>query len=142
MTLASKLSEQKTEGMTLMKRLTTALLASAMLLGLAAPAGAMTGDRTESADARLARVTQRVKERLDLDTEMYGSFRGDLSEQELGTVWSLNWSGSGASLNVEALEDGTVVGLWRNDGEEDVTYGAGLPRFTAVDTAAAKQAAE
>lgn len=100
---------------------------------------------SESADERLARVTQTVKETLELDTEAYTEFSGYVYEQELGNVWSLRWSGSGASLSIEALEDGTVVG-YRLSTDEPVTpyyyYGASLPRLPKVDAAAAKRAAE
>lgn len=121
-----------------MNRILSFLLAVLLIAGLCVPAmGA-----SESADARLARVTQAVKDALDLDTEIYTDFRGDVYEQELGTVWSLRWSGDGTSLNVEALEDGTVLGYQRND--SDTYYysrGNALPTLPKVDAAAAKTAA-
>lgn len=104
----------------------------------AAPSEASAG----TADERLTRVTQAVKDVLDLNTEDYAEFRGTVHEQELGTVWSLSWSGDSKSLNVEALEDGTVVSYWRNDGDENYVYTPGLPRFPKLDTAAAQKAAE
>ncbi len=123
-----------------MHRLISFLLSTLLLAGLCVPAMAA----SESADARLARVTQTVKETLALDTEAYPDFRGDVSEQELGTLWSLSWSGAGASMNVEALEDGTVVGFWRSDNEEIYypTSGGSLSTFPQVDSAKAKAAAE
>ena len=123
-----------------MHRLLAVLLTAALAAALALPAMAA----PESADARLARVTQAVKDVLALDTEAFTDFYGDVSEQELGTVWSLRWSGDGVSLNVEALDDGTVVGLWRSDGEAIYrpNAGGGLPTLPKRDGAAAKVAAE
>ncbi len=122
-----------------MNRLFSLLLAALLLAGLCVPAlGA-----AESADERLARVTQSVKDTLGLDTEAYTDFYGDVSEQELGTVWSLRWSGAGTSLSVDALNDGTVVGYWRSDDEGVDVYrmGGSLPTLPKVDAAAAKAAA-
>ena len=95
----------------------------------------------ETADARLKRVTEQVKTTLDLDTDHFTDFYGDLSEQELGNIWNLNWSGDGVSLNVEALEDGTVVSYWSNDGGEIYSYSQNLPAFPRTDPAGAKAAA-
>ena len=121
-----------------MHRFTAFLLAALLLAGLCVPAMAA----AESADARLARVTQAVKDTLDLDTEAFTDFHGDVYEQELGTVWTLSWSGNGTSLNIEALEDGTVVNYWRSDSDEDVYFsGYDLPSLPKLDVAAAKQAA-
>ena len=121
-----------------MHRFTAFLLATLLLAGLCVPAMAA----AESADARLARVTQAVKDTLDLDTEAFTDFHGDVYEQELGTVWTLSWSGNGTSLNIEALEDGTVVNYWRSDSDEDVYFsGYDLPSLPKLDVAAAKQAA-
>lgn len=121
-----------------MHRFLAFLLSALLLLGLSLPAMAA----AETADARLARVTQAVKDTLDLDTEAFTDFHGDVYEQELGTVWTLNWSGGGSSLNIEALEDGTVVSYWRNDSDSDIySYGSELPVLPKLDTAAAMSAA-
>lgn len=122
-----------------MHRFTAFLLAVLLLAGLCVPAMAA----AETADARLARVTQAVKETLDLDTEAYTDFHGNVYEQELGTVWSLNWSGDGTSLGVEALEDGTVISYWRSDSDVVTPYYRNdLPTLPKLDAAAAKAAAE
>ena len=55
-----------------MKKLLSLTLALAMLLGLTLPAAAA----EETSDAALARVTQTVKETLELDTEDYEEFWG------------------------------------------------------------------
>ncbi len=123
-----------------MNRILSFLLAALLVALLCVPAmGA-----SESADERLGRVTQAVKNTLDLDTEIYTDFHGDVYEQELGTVWSLWWSGDGVSLSVEALDDGTVVGYQLNDSDSETYYYRGntLPTLPKVDASAAKAAAE
>ena len=105
----------------------------------AAPEESGSGD---AADARLARVTQLVKDRLELDTEVYTSFEGYVSEAELGTTWNLNWNAPDLYLNVNALEDGTVVGYWFNDNTESYSYSSYLPVFPKTDPQKAKAAAQ
>lgn len=122
-----------------MKRFTSILL-SLLLLGGIGAAPALAAE--EAADARLARVTQAVKTALDLDTDAYADFHGDLSEETLGAVWHLQWSGNGSSLYVEAIENGTVVHYRRDDSDAIYSYGVALPTFPKVDAAAAKDAAE
>ena len=95
----------------------------------------------ETADARLKRVTEQVKTTLDLDTDQYTEFRGSPSEQELGTIWNLNWSGGDSSMSIEALEDGTVVSYWLSDGGDRYTWTQNLPTFPDTDAAKAREAA-
>ena len=122
-----------------MNRFLSILLSALLLAGLCIPAMAA----EESADARLARVTRAVKDTLDLDTETFTDFRGDVYEQELGTVWTLSWSGGGTSLNVRALEDGTVLYYSRSDSDAEVYSDANaLPTLPKVDVAAATTAAQ
>ncbi|MCI9121056.1 MAG: S-layer homology domain-containing protein [Oscillibacter sp.] len=100
-------------------------LAAALLAALALTAAAA----AESQDARLARVTQAVKETLDLDTEIYTEFRGSCSE-ELVPVWSLNWEKpSGESLSVEALEDGTIFHFYSLENKVSPSSGSRFPTF-------------
>lgn len=122
-----------------MKRWISSLLILSLLAALALPAMAAA---QEGADARLVRVTQAVKNTLGLDTEQYTDFRGDVMEQELGVVWSLYWSGDGTSLNVEALEDGTVLSYWRNDNSDSYSYSQRLSVFPKVDPQKARAAAQ
>lgn len=65
---------------------------------------------TPAADERLAKVTAKVKSILGI-SDTYGEFYGELQENELSPVWSLNWSGrdSDDRLEVEATEDGKVI---------------------------------
>ena len=104
-----------------------------------APAVDIGGDA--SADARLKNVTELVKGTLDLDTDDYTDFNGNLSEEELGVVWNLNWSGTDKSMSVQALDDGTIVSYWYNDNKETYRYNPYLPTFPKLDGQAAKAAA-
>lgn len=108
-----------------MKRLLSLTLAAALLAALTLPAAAA----EEAQDARLARVTSLVKETLALDTDSYETFQGDLSE-DLVPVWDLSWEGERRSLSVQALEDGTVVSLYRWESGPSAAYsGDGFPSF-------------
>lgn len=65
---------------------------------------------SSAADERLAKVTAKVKSILGI-SDTYGEFYGELQENELSPVWSLNWSvlDSDDRLEVEATEDGKVI---------------------------------
>ena len=95
-----------------MKRLLSLALSAALLAALTLPAAAA----EETQDARLAKVTALVKEALALDTEAYETFHGGLTE-DLVPLWNLSWEGENRSLSVSALEDGTVVSLYRWESE-------------------------
>lgn len=122
----------------MLKKLLCLALSCAMLAGAALPAAA-----ADDASARLAKVTQLVKDVLELDTAQYESFHGDYSE-ELVPVWTLCWSSEDHSLIVEALEDGTIVGYQEDAPEAVPLYGRGssLPTFPAGESAACREAAE
>lgn len=121
-----------------MKRLLSLTLAAALLAALTLPAAAA----EEAQDARLARVTSLVKETLALDTDSYETFRGDLSE-DLVPVWDLSWEGERRSLSVQALEDGTVVSLYRWESSPSAAYsGDGFPSFPENGGAEDRAAAE
>ncbi len=118
-----------------MKRLLSLALSAAMLAALTIPTAAA----AESADARLTRVTQAVKDALDLNTDGYDTFRGNRSE-ELVPMWDLNWGSESGSLSVGALEDGTVIRLYRWE-DEPGSSGGKFPVFPAAggdDRAAAE----
>ena len=130
-----------------MKKLLSLILALTFGLGLTLPAqaqeeaGSAAGGLTaaeETADQALARVTQRVKETLGLDTAGYTSFWGDRYEDGLANVWSLSWDGPDGSLSVEALDDGTVISY--SLGSTYSAYSA-FPAFPGGDRDAAEQAA-
>lgn len=122
-----------------MKRLLSLTLAAALLTALTLPAAAA----EETQDARLARVTSLVKETLALDTDSYESFRGSLSE-DLVPVWDLNWEGERRSLSIQALEDGTVVSLYRWESQASAApyYGDAFPSFPESAGAEDRAAAE
>lgn len=101
-----------------MKRLLSLALSGALLAALTLPASA-----AGAHDVRLAQVTQAVKTVLELDTDAYETFRGNLSE-DLVPVWNLSWEGDRRSLSVTALEDGTVASLsrWEYDPSPDSSW--------------------
>ena len=86
-------------------RLFAALMTLGLSLSLASPALA-----TETADARLAKVTLAVKATLDVD-DSYTQFYGEPSETALGPTWSLRWSDDARTLTVNATEEGKVLSL-------------------------------
>ena len=119
------------------KRLLALFLSMALLCGLTVPAAA------QSADDRLAAVTAKVKETLDLDTEKYPTFYGDLSEDILAPSWYLEWTGDDGTLSISASEDGKILSYHLYN-EEAQTWGTGAfaPSFPAGDQVAAKAAAQ
>lgn len=120
-----------------MKRKLLSLLLSLLLaVGGTVPAAA-----ADTADARLARVTQAVKAALDLDTEAYDYFQGDYEEQELIPLWDLYWEGEAGSLSVTALEDGTIISYSLGSTEASSSAYQGLPAFPKGDAAAAASSA-
>ena len=118
-----------------MKRILALILCAVLLAGLTVTAWAESG-----ADDRLSQVTQAVKKTLNLDTEEYDDFQGDSYEDSLARMWSLRWSGSGGSLTVEALEDGTIVSFRLDD--DETSSSGGFPAFPSGDTKKATQAAQ
>ncbi len=92
-------------------------------------------------DERLKNVTELVKGTLDLDTDAFTEFNGNLSEEELGVTWHLYWQGQDASMNVSALDDGTILSYYYNDNREMSRYTPYLPTFPNVDAQAARTAA-
>ncbi len=92
-------------------------------------------------DERLKNVTELVKGTLDLNTDAFTEFNGNLSEEELGVTWHLYWQGQDASMNVSALDDGTILSYYYNDNREISRYTPYLPTFPNVDAQAARTAA-
>lgn len=92
------------------------LLASVMLLGVAAPALA-----AEASDQELMTVTAKVKDTLDLDTELYDDFQGNSHEDVLlGKRWNLNWTGDGVSLSITADDSGKIYSYNAYRAVEDI----------------------
>lgn len=77
-----------------MKRALSLLLVLLLALTAASPAAAA----QSGSDKELERVTQSVKETLDLETDSYSVFRGDYEEGALTSLWNLYWSGDTGSL--------------------------------------------
>lgn len=121
-----------------MKKLLSLLLAAALLGALGAPAAAT----EESTDARLARVTQAVKQTLGLDTSDYEDFQGECYEEELAATWNLRWSSGDRYLRVEALEDGTVTAFSQTEEDDLYRWGWEFPTFPKGDLSADRAAAE
>ena len=122
-----------------MKKLLSTILSMALVCAMAAPAGAAGGG--ESADTRLAQVTAKVKTTLGIG-DQYADFYGELRENELAPTWSLNWSGEGESLTVEATEAGKVLSYYLMEDDGDGGTGGFRPSFPATTRAQARTAAE
>ena len=119
-----------------MKKLLSLILALALACGLAVPAAA-----AGQADERLAAVTAQVKGTLDLNTEDYTEFYGNLDDDLLSPTWYLEWSGEDASLSVSATEEGKILSYYRSANSAAVVFRQGLPSFPANDRESARQAA-
>lgn len=118
------------------RKLLALILALSVVFSLVAPAAAQT------ADGRLAAVTAKVKKTLDLDTEAYKEFYGNLDENVLAPMWYLEWYGEGGTLSVSATEEGKITNyrLWE---ESDSVYRDGFaPAFPAGSRDSARKAAE
>jgi hypothetical protein len=120
-----------------MKKLLSLLLALTLTGALAVPAAAA----EESVDDRLAAVTARVKETLDLDTEDYTDFYGEPEDNPLASAWSLEWYGEGKSLSVTAVEPGKVLSYYRYDEDQTSSSDRLTLSFPAGDRDSAKAAA-
>lgn len=126
-----------------MKKFLSVILALTLAVGLAVPAAAA---EELSHDQRLAAVTLAVKEALELDTEGYESFYGDLSENVLAPEWILEWSGEDGYISVTATEEGKVLSYHRGDyvsSSEPMPFGGSFaPTFPEGDPEAATAVAE
>ena len=107
-----------------MKKLLSMLLALTLLCALAMPAAA------EDTSARLEKVTQAVKTRLDLDTEAYEDFQGECYDEELAAIWYLRWQNgpNDSTLSIEALEDGTIISYRVNTDDAVPVYWRNSPK--------------
>lgn len=119
-----------------MKKLLSLILTLALACSLAVPAAA-----AGQADERLAAVTAQVKTTLDLDTDSYTEFYGNLDDDPLCPTWYLEWYGDGKSLSVSAAEDGKVLSYYRSADSAVSSSNQFAPTFPAGDRESAKQAA-
>lgn len=119
-----------------MKKLLSMALALVLACSLAVPAAA-----AGQADERLTAVTAQVKTTLDLNTEEYTEFYGNLDDDPLSPTWFLEWSGEGSSLSVSATEEGKVLSYYRYGNTSASSSGQTLPAFPAGDRESARKAA-
>lgn len=119
-----------------MKKLLSLILTLALACSLAVPAAA-----AGTTDERLTAVTARVKTTLDLDTEEYTEFYGNLDDDPLSPAWYLEWYGDGSSLSISATEEGKVLSYYRYGDSAVSSSGPFAPSFPAYDRESAKQAA-
>lgn len=118
-----------------MKRITSLLLAAALVWSLAVPAAAQ--GQTED---RMTQVTQAVKGQLDLAGAE--NFYGDLRETELGAYWELNWEWEDRTVQVTAGEDGTVYEYQVSRDQEGSGYPWAVPVFPAYSQEQALETAQ
>ena len=141
------------------KRLMALLLSGSMACSLALPAGAVSDlpilispapapvvGAEESTDQRLAAVTAKVKGTLELDTQEYSHFYGDLTDGAIAPTWYLEWSGDEGHMTVSATQDGKILSLFRYTYEDPMSpgyYGGfNLPAFPKGDPEQAQKAAQ
>lgn len=121
-----------------MKRSFSLLLVLLLSLCTALPAAAAEA----GSNKELERVTQSVKETLDLETDSYSVFHGDYEEGVLTPLWNLYWDGDTGSLSVSALPDGTIVNYTLSLSEPVSRPSSGLPSFPQGNPQQARSAAE
>jgi hypothetical protein len=123
-----------------MKKMLAAMLSAVLLFGLALPASAASSGDT--LDARLAAVTLKVKQRLNIGDE-YTDFHGDLANEGSRPMWQLNWYMEDKELSVRAGEDGTIYSLNLYDYNETDGYEPGYaPHFPRLSRAEAQKELE
>jgi len=109
-----------------------------------APVVEVAEQQAQTADARLAQVTQKVKQTLSIP-DTYTNFNGTANENNVtGTIWNLSWSNeeSSKTLNVTATEDGKILSYDRYDDdvqEEDFKFGPRFPKLTREQAQAKAQ---
>lgn len=119
-----------------MKKLLSLILVLFLTCSLSMPAMA-----AESADAQLVAVTAQVKETLDLNTDEYTEFYGNLEDNPFAPLWYLEWYGEDSSLSITAAEDGKVLNYYRSTYSVESNSGRFAPKFPAGSRESAKQAA-
>lgn len=134
------------------RKLLALALCAALTMGLAAPALAAKDPADQgSGDQALMAVTAKVKETLELNTEVFTDFQGWAEEDALlGKRWVLEWQGDGVRLSITADDQGKVYGYNRFDSvSEDVAvnvwYMGGklnIPRLPEDKSTAAFQTAQ
>jgi len=134
------------------KQILSALLSAALLAAdiLPASAAALSAESPTpsspavATDERLAQVTATVKNTLGIGDE-YEDFYGELQENKLAPVWSLNWSREDDRLEVEATESGKIIRYYTSESLETSPSPTGWsfpPAFPAHTQEEAKASAE
>lgn len=130
-----------------LRKVISLALAAAMAVSLGV--GGVSAQAAGADDAALQAVTLKVKNILNLDTEIYTEFSGVSSEDVLtGRRWNLQWWGDGVSLTIRADDDGKIYSYNKSETasqvNEPVFYGGrfDIPSLPTGDSAKALQAAK
>lgn len=118
-----------------MKKLLSLGVTLALLCSLLVPAAS-----AASADERLSTVTAQVKAALELDTERYTEFYGNLEDDLLSPMWYLDWYGEDSNLSISATEAGKVISYYYYSSASSASSSSGrfAPSFPAVSREEAK----
>lgn len=130
-----------------LRKVISLALAAAMSVSLGV--GGVSAQAAGADDAALQAVTLKVKNILNLDTEIYTEFSGVSSEDVLtGRRWNLQWWGDGVSLSIRADDDGKIYSYNKSETasevNEPVFYGGrfNIPSLPTGDSAAALKSAQ
>ena len=112
---------------TRMKRYFSLFLSALLLLTLGTPALAAEA----KTDQRLAQAAAMAKKSLGIGDD-YETFHGELWENELAPVWSMNWEREEDSIHVTATGSGKVLSysLSENTGSTAGTFPPAFPALT------------
>lgn len=121
-----------------MKKLLSLGVTLALLCSLLVPAAA-----AAAADERLAAVTTQVKTTLELDTENYTEFYGNLEDDLLSPTWYLDWYGDDSTLSISATEAGKVLSYYYSSSASSASSSSGqfAPTFPATSREEARTTA-
>ena len=74
-------------------------------------------ESTAATNERLAKITATVKNLINLNTDQYSHFTGDLDDNPLYPVWRLSWENDDdkKSLKIDVTEGGIIEELWRHE---------------------------
>lgn len=116
-----------------MKKLLSLFLVLGLVCSLVVPVSA-----AGTADERLTVITAQVKKTLELDTDRYTEFYGDLDDDTLSPTWYLEWYGEGSSLSVSATEEGKILSYYHSENAAISSSDQFAPTFPAGSRESAK----